>query len=126
MIRKTELNAVVIDVRDDGLNYFRNNIELSNRIRANRTAVFKPEALLERLRREKVYPIARIACFRDQVAPAAMPNRAVIDPKTKKPWRDRSKHTWLDPYNYRNWHYIAAVVDHALELGFPEIQLDYV
>ena len=126
MLKRTELNAVVIDVRDDGLNYFKNKIEQSIRIKANRTAVFKPEALLERLQKAGVYPIARIACFRDQIAPLSMPKRAVIAAATGKPWLDRSKHTWLDPYNYRNWHYIAEIVDHALDLGFPEIQLDYV
>jgi len=126
MLKRTELNAVVIDVRDDGLNYFKNDIEESAAVKANRTAVFKPKDLMEKLKKEGVYPIARIACFRDQIMPFAMPNRAVILAGTGKPWTDRSKHTWLDPYNYRNWHYIAKIVDHALDLGFPEIQLDYV
>jgi hypothetical protein len=54
-----------------------------------------------------------------------MPNRAVTL-STGGIWKDRSGHTWLDPYNKKNWDYIAATVDFALDMGFPEIQLDYV
>lgn len=125
MIDRTLLNAVVIDVRDDGLNYWKNDIATSKAVKANRTAVFKPDKVMERLEKHKVYPIARIACFRDQVMPESMPNRAVQDSRGGV-WKDRSGHTWLDPYNKRNWEYIGEVVDHALDLGFPEIQLDYV
>ena len=125
MIDRTLLNAVVIDVRDDGLNYWKNEIATSKAVKANRTAVPKPDKVMDRLEKHAIYPIARIACFRDQVMPETMPNRAVQDAKGGV-WKDRSGHTWLDPYNKRNWDYIAEVVDHALDLGFPEIQLDYV
>jgi hypothetical protein len=125
MIKRTELNSVVIDVRDDGENYWKNEIASSAEVGANKTAVVKPEALMAKLERAGVYPIARIACFRDQVVPTKMPQRAVN--KTGGGiWKDRSNHSWLDPYNKKNWAYIAEVVDHALEFGFPEIQLDYV
>lgn len=125
MIKNTELNAVVIDVRDDGDNYWKNDIASSAEVGANKTAVVNPEAVMERLEKEGIYPIARIACFRDQVVPAKMANRAV-NHVSGGVWKDRSNHTWLDPYNKRNWEYIAEIVDYALELGFPEIQLDYV
>jgi len=115
----------VIDVRDDGDNYWKNDIASSAEVGANKTAVVNPEAVMARLEKEGIYPIARIACFRDQVVPAKMANRAV-NHVSGGVWKDRSNHTWLDPYNKRNWEYIAEIVDHALELGFPEIQLDYV
>lgn len=125
ILDRTELNAVVIDVRDDGENYWKNDIASSAEVGANHTAVLKPETVMAKLEEKGVYPIARIACFRDQVVPAKMPNRAV-NHANGGVWKDRSNHTWLDPYNKRNWEYIAEIVDHALDLGFPEIQLDYV
>jgi hypothetical protein len=72
-----------------------------------------------------VYPIARIACFRDIKVPKVFPSRAV-QLASGKVWSDRSGHTWLDPYNKENWDYVLATVDYALRIGFPEIQLDYV
>lgn len=126
MLERTELNALVIDVRDSGQNYWKNEIETSVRVKANNIAVVNPSRVMERLEKEGVYPIARIACFRDNYVPAAMPNRAVRHAATGQVWKDRAGNSWLDPYNRKNWEYIGQIVDYALDQGFPEIQLDYV
>jgi hypothetical protein len=125
LLDDTELNAMVIDIRDSGEMYFDTKIPLAKEVGANRIGVVKPQALMDKLEKRGVYPIARIACFRDQFVPKAMPGRAVQLPNGQ-PWRDRSGHMWLDPYNKKNWEYLADTVNYALELGFPEIQLDYV
>ncbi len=122
---RTELNAMVIDVRDNGSNYLDPKIPLATKIKANEIAMRHPELILEKLKAHHIWPIARIACFRDAVLAKAQPERAVQQ-SSGKPWQDRSKHTWLDPYNKGNWEYIGQVVDYALDIGFPEIQLDYV
>lgn len=125
MVDRTELNSVVIDVRDSGLMYFKTGIPLAQQAGANHVAVTNPTRLFDRLRKHGVYPIARIACFRDNFVPRKFPGRAV-QIMNGKPWKDRSGHTWLDPYNKQNWEYLASVVDYAMEIGFPAIQLDYV
>jgi hypothetical protein len=125
MLETTELNSLVIDIRDAGIIYFKTDIPDAAAAGATQVAVTKPEALMTRLEEAKVYPIARIACFRDKFVPIKFPNRAVQTPDGK-PWKDRAGYAWLDPYDKENWEYLAAVVDFALELGFPEIQLDYV
>jgi hypothetical protein len=125
LLDKTELNAMVIDVRDSGEMYWETGIPLAKQVGANKIGVTKPKELMEKLKKRGVYPIARIACFRDVFVPKAMPNRAV-QLTDGRPWKDRSGHTWLDPYNRKNWEYIAQTVDYALDQGFPEIQLDYV
>lgn len=126
MLKRTELNALVIDIRDSGQNYWKNDNPTSAKVGANKTAVVNPAKVMEALEKAGVYPIARVACFRDNFVPASMPNRAVKHAVSGKPWKDRSGNTWLDPYNPRNWDYIGEIVDYALDLGFPEIQLDYV
>ncbi len=125
MLDRTDLNSVVIDVRDAGHVYFRTGIEMADSSGATTVAVVRPEKLMARLSARGVYPIARIACFRDDFLPKKHPELAV---KTRegKVWKDRSGHTWLDPYNARNWDYLGSIVDFALDLGFPEVQLDYV
>ncbi len=125
LIDRTELNALVIDVRDAGHVYFKGDIPLAKEAGAMTVAVVRPDKLFARLEEAKVYPIARVACFRDNFVPKKRPDRAVLT-QNGKPWKDASGHTWLDPYNRKNWEYIAAVVDLALDVGFAEIQLDYV
>ena len=125
LLEKTGLNAAVIDVRDSGEMYWKTGIKLADESGANQIAVVKPEPLFERLKKHNVWPIARIAIFRDNFVPKKYPDLAVrrLDGSV---WRDRAGNAWLDPYNKKNWDYIAQVVDFALDVGFPEIQLDYV
>lgn len=134
LLDRTELNSVVIDVRDDGEVYFPIDDPLVKQVQAlekkqkhgeNVVAVVKPKALMEMLAKREAYPIARIACFRDHFVPTLDPSRSVQVPGGK-PWHDRSGHMWLDPYDKRNWEYLAKIVDYAMDIGFPEIQLDYV
>lgn len=125
LVDRTEINAMVIDIRDDGNIFWKTNIPLAKESKATLLGVVKPKRLFDSLEKHQVWPIARIACFRDHFVPAKFPNRG-IELSNGKPWRDRSGHTWLDPYNKENWNYIAQVVDFALDQGFPEIQLDYV
>lgn len=126
LLDRTDLNSMVIDIRDAGQNYWKGmNLPLSDESGATRVAIVNPDKVMAKLLAKGVYPIARIACFRDNYVPKKRPDRAVVL-STGKVWKDRGGYTWLDPYNRQNWEYIASVVDFALDRGFPEIQLDYV
>lgn len=126
LLDRTELNSMVIDVRDDGEMYFPTKIPLADQTVGKKfIAVTNPKALMLTLSKHNVWPIARIACNRDHYLPLKDPSRAV-QMANGKPWRDHSGHMWLDPYDKRNWQYIADTVDYAMDIGFPEIQLDYV
>ncbi len=129
LLDQTELNSLVIDVRDTGEVYFPVDDPMVKRVhevQKGRLTAFKdPRPLMLRLAKAGVYPIARVACFRDNFVPKLDSSRAVQVPGGK-PWHDRSGHYWLDPYDKRNWEYLAKIVDYAMDIGFPEIQLDYV
>lgn len=125
MIEDTELNAVVIDVRDDGDLYWPTEIELTKQAKATNLAITKPDELMQLLEDKEVYPIARIACFVDGNVAKYDASRAVQD-SSGKAWVERNGRLWLDPYNKKNWEYLGEVVDFAVAKGFPEIQLDYV
>jgi hypothetical protein len=125
MLDRTELNSVVIDIRDAGMVYWKTGVSLADESGATRIAITNPKALMERLEKRGVYPIARIACFRDGFVPKKHPELAVQTVNGTL-WKDASGHMWLDPFNKKNWEYLAKIVDFALDMGFPEIQLDYV
>lgn len=129
LVDRTELNSVVIDIRDTGEVYFPIDDPMVKRVhemqKGRLTAFKNPRPLMERLSKAGVYPIARVACFRDNFVPVIDASRAV-QLSNGKPWQDHSGHRWLDPYDKRNWEYLAKTVDYAMDIGFPEIQLDYV
>lgn len=125
MFKRTGLNTMVIDIRDSGQMYVKTGLAWADESHATMVGISHPKELLKKLSAAGVYPIARIACFRDNYVPLKHPDMAV-QVGGGRPWQDRSKHMWLDPYNQKNWDYIGSVVDFAMDLGFPEIQLDYV
>lgn len=125
LLDDTELNAMVIDIRDSGNMYFKTDIALAQHAPKTQVAIKDGKPLMQKLKKRGVYPIARIACFRDKYVPSAVPELGV-QKSGGGLWKDRSGHTWLDPYNKKNWDYLAETVEFALDLGFPEIQLDYV
>lgn len=125
LLENTELNSVVLDIRDAGKIFWKTDIEMADKAKATVVAISDPESLMKSFEERGIYPIARIACFRDNYIPKAYPQLAVQEPNGK-PWSDDGKFMWLDPYNKKNWEYLAKTVDFALDIGFPEIQLDYV
>lgn len=125
LIDRTELNAVVIDVREDGELAYDVDVPLAKEVKANAKMISNIDAKLAELRKRNIYPIARIVCFRDEVAPKKRRDLAVQKPDGT-PWRDASGHYWLDPYNKKNWDYNIDVAIDAAKRGFGEIQWDYV
>ncbi len=124
-VQKSGLNSVVIDVRDGGINYWKMGIPDGKKAHATQLAVSDPASVLKDCKAHGIYPIARIACFRDNFIPKAFPNRAVQNPDGTI-WHDGGGFHWLDPYDKKNWDYIKKIVNVAVKDGFPEIQLDYV
>lgn len=122
LLTNTELNAVVIDVKEiDGIYCMKgimNNIAYSPKI---------PDfsKYVQQLKEKGVYTIARIVVFRDNILPRKRPDLAVKTPEGEI-WQDYKKITWLNPYKQEVRDYTLDVCDKAVELGFDEIQFDYI
>ncbi|MBI1784611.1 hypothetical protein HYR69_05650, partial [Candidatus Sumerlaeota bacterium] len=121
ILDRTELNSVVIDIRDSGSVFWATGIKVAEESGAEQVAVWHPEKLFDRLEKHKVYPIARIACFLDDYITVKHPDRAV-QTADGKVWTDKHHHHWLDPYNKKNWEFLGALADFAMDQGFQEIQ----
>ncbi len=123
---RTEVNAFVVDVKDaTGHVSYESSMALARKIGASQARVGDIRAFLAELRSHGIYPIARIVAFKDPVLAAARPDWAIRDTAGGL-WHDRYGDTWVDAYDRRVWDYDIALAREAMELGFSEIQWDYV
>ena len=127
LIRKTGLNAVVIDVKSDrGMIAYRTDIPLATGIGAQKIVTIKHvRRLLDDLHKEGIYAIARIVVFKDNVLALARPAWAVRTAGGVI-WRDREGLAWTDPFARQAWDYNIDIAVEAARDGFDEIQFDYV
>jgi hypothetical protein len=125
---KTELNAVVIDVKGDrGWVLYRTEVPLAIAAGAQGPATIKDfDAMMADLKARGIYTIARIVTFKDNVLASHRPDLAIIDTRTGKPWIDRENLAWVDPFRREVWDYNIALAQEAVRKGFDEVQFDYV
>ena len=111
LAQDTEVNAMVIDVKgSEGELVF---------------DMFDVGALLERLHDADIHAIARIVVFQDSSAVARAPD-TVIKKTGGGVWRDRRGFAWVDPAAENGWEYVFDVSKRALDMGFDEINYDYI
>jgi hypothetical protein len=128
LVGRTELNAVVIDVKGDrGWILYKTDVPLALQVSAQGPATFKDfDGLMADLKSRGVYTIARIVTFKDNILATARPDLAIIDTRTGKPWIDNEKLAWVDPFQETVWDYNIALAKEAVRRGFDEVQFDYV
>ncbi|HHW18271.1 MAG TPA: GTP-binding protein [Firmicutes bacterium] len=116
------LNALVIDVKD---NSGRVPCPPPEGVPSKPCAYRHFPGLIQVLKREGYYLIARVVAFQDPYMAALKPDQA-IRRSDGSLWRDRDGRLWLNPYDKRNWEFVKNIALWAQEMGFDEIQLDYV
>ena len=121
----TEINAFVIDIKDEfGLN-FHSSDPLLQKNEGAMTKVSNLKALVDTLNAHGILPIARIVVFKDSVAARANPEHT-IRKADGSPWRDKKGLMWVNPYANSVWEYNFRVAEEAIRMGFGEIQFDYI
>jgi hypothetical protein len=125
LVDDTDLNAMVIDIKDDdGYITFRPEGELAEN---SQPYIGDPKALMKTLEEHNIYPIARIVVFKDTVLAKKRHDLSfLLDDRTL--WRNRSGKGdgFVNPFLKETWEYNVEVAKLAAELGFKEIQFDYV
>jgi hypothetical protein len=121
----TEINAFVIDVKDEfGLNFEPTDPMLKKnagtQVKATHLA-----ALVDTIRAHGILPIARIVVFKDSVTARNNPEHTIRKPDGTA-WHDKKGLTWVNPYANAIWEYNFRVADEAIRMGFGEIQFDYI
>ena len=128
--KRTEVNALVIDVKDDrGFLLYRSSVPLARAIGADTNRPMSPKrlrAILDTMRAHEIFPIARIVVAKDPLLAQAKSEWAVKRKSDGSPWLDKNGKPWLDPHHREIWAYAADIGDEAIALGFAEVQFDYV
>ncbi len=112
-VEGTAVNAVIFDTKDEtGTTLYRSQVPTANEVGAVRE-VYDPERYIAAAKDRGLYTITRIVSFEDEVWTAAKPEAKLAG-------------YWVDARNRDNWEYPLGLAVEACELGFDEIQFDYV
>ncbi|MCI9637277.1 MAG: putative glycoside hydrolase [Hungatella sp.] len=125
-IDETEINAVVIDVKDDnGRITFSMDSPVVSEIGAVKRFIPDIEGLMKKLKEHNIYTIARVVAFRDPYLPEYKPELALKLPDGSI-YRDSKGLAWVNPYKQEVWDYLVEVGIEASKAGFDEVQFDYI
>jgi hypothetical protein len=121
-----KLNAVVLHVKDPrGLIFWRSKHPIAQEIGAIHCCG-QIERAVKRLNDAGIWTIAKIDIFEDSLLVKKYPEMAVLDKQTGEPWADKKGLHWVNPYDRRVWDYNIALCKELVEIGFDEIQFDYI
>lgn len=128
--KRTEVNALVIDVKDDrGFVLYRSRVPLAREIGADTVAPMRADrmrAVLDTMRTHGIYPIARIVVMKDPLLARRRSEWSIKRASDGQPWLDKNRNPWLDPHQRGPWQYAVDLACEAIGLGFSEVQYDYV
>lgn len=126
LVDDTELNSMVIDVKDDNgyITYPTTTPELLE-IGTTKKYISDITELMNTLKKHEIYPIARIVVFKDTVLSVKRPELSFLQPDGTI-WKNGRGESFVNPYRQEVWEYNVALAKEAAKLGFKEIQFDYV
>jgi len=126
LINKTELNAIVIDIKDySGYLLYDSKIPLVNELGVKKKLIRDLPGVLKELKNNNIYTIARISTFQDPILAEKKPEWS-LKSKVGGLWRDNKGLAWVDANKKEVWQYIVDVAKEASRLGFDEVNFDYI
>ncbi len=126
LVEDTELNAMVIDVKDGtGKTTYLSQVDLVQQVGAQGNKIKDLRRRIRVLKEKGIYTIARLVVFKDPLLARNRPDLAVRR-LTGGNWKDRTGAGWTNPYQRQVWEYNLAIAREAARMGFDEIQFDYV
>ena len=138
LIDRTELNAVVIDIKDySGLVLFKTKVPLAKKLGLVDNRYRDLAATIKKLHAHHIYVIARQTVFQDPILAEKFPELALkkVGPARNASssvagggglWRDHKGLAWVDATKKEVWDYNVAIAQDAAKYGFDEINFDYI
>src|SRR5699024_7224973 len=80
---------------------------------------------MKTLEEKNIYPIARIVVFKDTELATSNPEYSFVE-QNGEVWKNNRGEAFVNPFMKEVWDYNLDIAKMAAELGFEEIQFDYV
>ncbi|MEY8370058.1 putative glycoside hydrolase [Aerococcaceae bacterium 50-4] len=125
LLDETNLNSVVLDVKDDYGSITMDLPSEDDTLNGNETNSIDNEGIMQTFEDKQIYPIARITTFKDTKLATADPSRTFLT-ESGEVWTNGGGDAFLNPYNKDNWDYLVEVAKSAARAGYKDIQFDYV
>ena len=125
LIEDSNLNSLVIDVKDDWGNITVNFEDDNEDIQFANTRLIDVERLIDDLHSRDIYVIARITSFKDSIITKKHPEWGFTKSDGSL-WANGHGEAFMNPFLREVQDYIISIARHAAEAGFDEIQFDYV
>jgi len=122
----TDLNAMVIDIKDDfgNITYMPEDDSPLKELNIGKPYITKPHEMLKTLETKKIYPIGRIVVFKDSVLAEMRPDLSFKESGVV--WKNRRGEAFVNPFLKEVWDHNVEIAIEAAKMGFEEIQFDYV
>ena len=127
-IEGTEVNALVIDVKDySGKIVVNIETPTLGKYGSMEGRVPDIREFIASLHEKNIYVIGRISVFQDDFLSRERPDLALkrLDDKSQV-WLDDKKIAWLDVSSREVWDYAVTVSKEAYAVGFDELNFDYI
>ncbi len=125
-INSNDLNAMVIDIKDDTghvtVDFQSDDVHIQNN---TVDYISDLDDLMSKLVDNQIYPIARIVAFKDTLLARNVPEMSFLNPDGSI-WEYGNGELFINPYLIETWDYAVNVGIEAAKVGFKEIQFDYV
>jgi len=126
LMEKTELNAVVIDIKDyTGFVLYDSNLPIVNEFGLEKNLLGDLKKIIKKFHEKNIYVIARQTVFQDPILAEKKDDWAIKN-KFGGIWRDYKGLSWVDPSKKDVWKYNLDIAREATKFGFDEINFDYV
>ncbi len=125
---ESKINALIVDTKDEtGWVSYETDIPTVTEIGALNTGhLYDVEQVIADMDAHGLYKITRVTTFQDNFLARAKPDIAIRDENTGDLWLNDKSIRWLDPTDRNSWEYPLDLAVNACEIGFDEIQFDYV
>lgn len=150
IVKDRNMNAIVIDMKDDYglLRYDSHDESILKKAKTSLYAIPDLNHFIDEFKKENIYLVARIVTFKDRsLASYSNGKYAVWDRVNNKAWigtkgtvdvldeegnptgetqMEYYDENWVDPYCEEVWEYNVNIAKELISRGFDEIQFDYI
>lgn len=122
-VQQGDYSSVTFDLkRDDGTVRYESNLAAVEAYAAVSYASADLEGSVSVLLKNDILPVARISCYKDNIAPVADVSAAVKDGSSL--YKDSYGNTYLNPESETVYNYIKGIIEEAKTMGITIFLLD--